>query len=242
MPQRVWTAEQKKAASDRAKARLAASRGAAVAEREDDDEGLPEVLRPDGTSQSPDDVGSISRNEMFIAHMKAQQPITTTDDLASFAGEDRDMLEEGAGSNVEHRSAGLVWMFKRETWGWHRIKVSRNSVTDLIGAGLRDRCGDCGSTKCAGEINACPKGKKVSYRDCPVVGCNDGRPKRIFDVLANTNNERLADDDPFAIRDDAYGLSTPETRTKAALDAHIRAYHETEANARGLMNITRAGA
>ena len=144
-----------------------------------------------------------------------------------------------AQSNVEHTSAGLVWMYKHEPWGWRRLKVSRNSVTELIGAGFLDRCGLCGSTRCPGTPNGCASGRMRQYRDCPVAGCNDGRAKRIYD-MNEPGKVKSASTDPYAIVDDAYSASTPELRTKAMLDAHIRAYHETEAIARGLMSIQQA--
>jgi len=177
---------------------------------------------------------------VFIARMKAQKAITTVDDLANITGgEDADILEPNAQSNVEHTSAGLVWMYKHEPWGWRRLKVSRNSVTELIGAGFLDRCGLCGSTRCPGTPNGCASGRMRQYRDCPVAGCNDGRAKRIYDMNEPGKVKSVATD-PYAIVDDAYSASTPELRTKAMLDAHIRAYHETEAIARGLMSIQQA--
>lgn len=232
---RKWTEEDKAASRERALARYAAKKAAAatatIAVEEE-----PEVMRPDGTPVRDDDVTSLSQKELFIARMKAQKPITTVDDLAKINGADADILEPNSGSNVEHRSAGLVWMYKREVWGWRRLKVSRNSVAELIGAGFLDRCGSCGSTRCPGTINGCASGKKRMYRMCPVAGCNEGRGKHIYD-LDDPNKTDKPSNDPFAIQDSFYSNSTPALRTKAALDAHIRAFHETEAIARGLMNI-----
>lgn len=234
---RTWTTEEKQLASEKAKARIAAKASSvAVAEPEYE----PEVMRPDGKLASDEGASHIAQTDVFIARMKAQKAITTVDDLANITGgEDADILEPNAQSNVEHTSAGLVWMYKHEPWGWRRLKVSRNSVTELIGAGFLDRCGLCGSTRCPGTPNGCASGRMRQYRDCPVAGCNDGRAKRIYD-MNEPGKVKSASTDPYAIVDDAYSASTPELRTKAMLDAHIRAYHETEAIARGLMSIQQA--
>lgn len=234
---RTWTTEEKQLASEKAKARIAAKASSvAVAEPEYE----PEVMRPDGKLASDEGASHIAQTDLFIARMKAQKAITTVDDLANITGgEDADILEPNAQSNVEHTSAGLVWMYKHEPWGWRRLKVSRNSVTELIGAGFLDRCGLCGSTRCPGTPNGCASGRMRQYRDCPVAGCNDGRAKRIYD-MNEPGKVKSASTDPYAIVDDAYSASTPELRTKAMLDAHIRAYHETEAIARGLMSIQQA--
>ena len=234
---RTWTTEEKQLASEKAKARIAAKASSvAVAEPEYE----PEVMRPDGKLASDEGASHIAQTDVFIARMKAQKAITTVDDLANITGgEDADILEPNAQSTVEHTSAGLVWMYKHEPWGWRRLKVSRNSVTELIGAGFLDRCGLCGSTRCPGTPNGCASGRMRQYRDCPVAGCNDGRAKRIYD-MNEPGKVKSASTDPYAIVDDAYSASTPELRTKAMLDAHIRAYHETEAIARGLMSIQQA--
>jgi len=234
---RTWTTEEKQLASDKAKARIAAKASSvAVAEPEYE----PEVMRPDGKLASDEGASHIAQTDVFIARMKAQKAITTVDDLANITGgEDADILEPNAQSNVEHTSAGLVWMYKHEPWGWRRLKVSRNSVTELIGAGFLDRCGLCASTRCLGTPNGCSSGKMRQYRDCPVAGCNDGRGKRMYD-MTEPGKVKAETPDPYAIVDDAYSASTPELRTKAMLDAHIRAYHETEAIARGLMSIQQA--
>lgn len=233
---RTWTTEEKQLASEKAKARIAAKASSvAVAEPEYE----PEVMRPDGKIASDEGASHIAQTDVFIARMKAQKAITTVDDLANLGGEDASILEPNSNSNVEHTSAGLVWMYKHEPWGWRRLKVSRNSVTELIGAGFLDRCGLCGSTRCPGTPNGCASGRMRQYRDCPVAGCNDGRAKRIYD-MNEPGKVKSASTDPYAIVDDAYSASTPELRTKAMLDAHIRAYHETEAIARGLMSIQQA--
>lgn len=211
------------------RAKFDEKRGAtAVAEPE------PEILRPDGGSQ---DAGFLSASEVFMARMRAGKPVTTQDEVTDLGAEERGVVDEGA--QVTHTTAGLVYMFKKETWGWHRIKVSRNSVVELISAGLLDRCGACGKTTCFGEINQCSKTPKVMYRDCPVAGCNHGAGKRFYDVGQNLRSEEPRDD-PFAIRDDHYSASTPESRTAMMLDEHIRYYHTQEAAARGLLNISRA--
>lgn len=217
-----WTPERRAAFE----AEKAAKRGG-VATMDDD-----EVMRPDGTPVEQDGAEMLSAAEMFIARMHAKPAVATVDELEN----EGDVLEDGAGSNVEHKSAGLVWMYKRETWGWRRLKVTRNGLDDLVKAGFRDRCGNCGSTKCPGTINGCAKGKMRMFRDCPVAGCNDGRGKRFYD-MEDPGLPMRDSGSPFEIHDEAYAKSTPESRTKTMLDDHIRSFHEQEARARGLFNI-----
>jgi hypothetical protein len=179
----------------------------------------------------------LSRTELFRSRARNGAPITTVDDLGQFAGEDSNILDDDRESNVEHSSAGRVVMFTKETWGWRRVVVSRNSVDELLRAGFIDRCGDCGSQKCPGiPGNYCPKRAPVAYRTCPIPGCNGGNPKKFFDV-GITAFTAPNPDDPFSIVDEAYAQSTPASRTKAQLDAHLRAYHETTAMSMGLFNI-----
>ncbi len=226
----------KAAASSRMKARHAAAAeakaagGVAVAEPDEDFEAEPELLRAD------DGASYVSQSERFASKMRAMGKVTTNDDLAVIAGSDADILETGGGSNVERTGPGLVWMFKHEAWGWRKLKVSQNDIAMLLNSGFLDRCGDCGKTSCPGSYNGCPKGTMRMYRDCPVAGCNDGRGKRFYDNETGAEIKPVSDD-PFAIQDAAYIPSTPESRTKAMLDEHIRYYHTVEAAARGLVYV-----
>ncbi len=120
---RTWTTEEKQLASEKAKARIAAKASSvAVAEPEYE----PVVMRPDGKLASDEGASHIAQADVFIARMKAQKAITTVDDLANITGgEDADILEPNAQSNVEHTSAGLVWMYNKfgspvftSAWCW----------------------------------------------------------------------------------------------------------------------------
>jgi hypothetical protein len=225
----------KLAQSERMKARHAATKaakaaggGAAVMERE------PEIMAPDGAQVVFSGAGRVSQSERFAARIRAQAPLTTTEDLEKLAGEDADVLERGGGSNVEHTTPGVVWMFKRETWGWKRGKYSRNDVAMLLNSGLLDRCGDCGSPDCPGDINKClnPAKNQRQYLDCPVAGCNDGRGKRFFDIIEAVVAP-VDNDDPLAIKN-VYALSTPELRLKGMVDEHIRRFHTISAPSFGV--------
>lgn len=223
----------RKAQSDRMKARHAATAAAKAAGGVAVMERPPEIMAPDGARVIDAGAGRVSQSERFAARIRAQGPLTTTEDLEKLAGEDADILERGGGSNVEHTTPGLVWMFKRETWGWKRGKYSRNDVAMLLNSGFLDRCGDCGSPDCPGEINKCLNPKKMrQYLDCPVAGCNDGRGKRFYDieeaVLAPVNIE-----DPLAVKD-VYQVSTPALRLKSMVDEHIRSYHTINAPSFGV--------
>lgn len=240
-----WSEERKTAASKAALERNARmlppalrQSNVAVLDREEPE---PEVMLPNGQPVIPTAPGVdfIGRSEMFMAKMRNGAPVTTADDVHELGAEERQVIDGGAA--VQHSSAGLVWMYKKEHWGWQRIRVSRNSVVELVGAGFLDRCGACGSNTCAGEINQCPATPKVMYRECPVMGCNDGRGHKVYDTgQALSDTDPDAPVDPFVIKDDQYKASTPASRTAAMLDEHIRYYHTQDAAARGLLNVQRA--
>lgn len=222
-----------------------ASRSTAVADAPllGESEYEPELMSPNGQAAAPvlptAGADTMSRTEMFRARMAAQGPVRTYEDLAAVAGEGGEFDRSTETPGVEHTSAGLVWLYKHEGWGWERRRFSRNGLSELLIAGLLPYCGDCMSAQCAGEPNACPKGTKYFFRVCPVAGCNknNGGPRKFYDIGVGTADAAAVSEDPFAIRDDAYAASTPELRTKAMLDEHIRYYHTTEAQVRGLNNI-----
>lgn len=227
----AWSPE-RRAAFEASKARITT----AEAERTEwDDEPEPEIMAPGQPSASNDGASIMSRSELFKARMRSGKAVTTEDDVEGLGSEERQVLDGGAA--VSHTSAGLVWMYKKEIWGWRRLRVSRNSAPELIDAGFRDRCGNCQSTSCPGEINQCPKTPKVMYRECPVAGCNQGNGHRVYDDGQSMATGNREPGDEFAIVDATYS-STPETRTKAMLDEHIRWYHPQTA---AYMGITTNG-
>lgn len=216
----VWTEERRAKQA----ATVAAKRGGtAVAESE--------LMAPDGTAAMP------SSTEMFMARMRGTGPVTTSE-AAPLAENDAQTLDlEGA--SVEHASGGLIWLYKQEPWGWHRRRFPKNSIIDLVQSGMRDACGDCGSNRCPGTINGCSAGRKYKYVECPVANCNDGNPKRFYDLgdTLQTQAPLATDDDLLAIRN-VYGEITPEKRIRAQLDAHLRAYHEQTAMGLGLITTS----
>ena len=73
------------------------------------------------------------------------------------------------------------------------------------------------------------------YRVCPVQVCG----KRFYDTPSDAAVPVEADD-PNMIQDDQYAATTPETRTKSALEEHLVHYHQAEAAAMGIRrNATR---
>lgn len=214
----AWTEER------RAKqmATVAAKKGGtAVAE--------PELMAADGSAAMP------SSTEMFMARMQGAGPVRTVTDAPLAEGDAQTLDLEGA--EVDHQSGGLIWLYKQEPWGWHRRRFPKNSIIDLVQSGMRDVCGDCGSNQCPGSINGCPAGRKYQYVECPVANCNDGHPKRFYDLgdTLQTKAPLADDDDLLAIRN-VYGEITPAQRIRAQLDAHLRAYHEQTAMGLGLIS------
>lgn len=219
---RKWTDEERAAASERYRQRMVgatASAPASVAPAAT----LPR-LRPDGGSIDP--VGHISREMQFLAQVQDAEQIETTDDVYAIEGNVKESPEDSG--TVRHKTSGLVYMYRHEPYGWRRVRVTLASVAELLRSGYLPYCGDCGGTHDEG-INSCPKREPRLYRTCPVPTCR----KKVYDIEeARPNFDEV--DDPSAIKDDSYSLATPELRTKARLDAHIRAYHESQAVSLGL--------
>ena len=100
-------------------------------------------------------------------------------------------------------------------------------------------CFDCGSDRCSGEMNGCTGRPARLYRVCPVRSCS----KSIYDTVPT--GQFLSDefdhadredtgDDPNIIRDTTYSNSTPASRTKAAMDLHLIAFHSATAAELGI--------
>jgi hypothetical protein len=208
---REWTSEQKQAAGDRMKAgRLAR-------------------LQPDGKPADPNPVSRLSKEMKFMSQVRNTAPIETKEDVYAIEGNVKESPEDEG--HVTHRTPGLVYMYRKEHWGWKRVKVAMNSAADLLRAGFLPECGDCGGDHDEG-INSCPAREPLMYRTCPVPTCH----KKIYDIEDQTGADITGAEDPAAIQDEAYKLATPELRTKARLDSHIRTYHETYAITLGLWN------
>ena len=86
--------------------------------------------------------------------------------------------------------------------------------------GWHSVCPDC-SGQHSSDPNACPKRAPVAVRVCPVPSCGT----RIYDNKVLGDVEATATVDPNVIKDDAYEVSTPASRTKAELDLHLWVKH-----------------
>ncbi len=136
------------------------------------------------------------------------------------------------GGNVEHQRPGLVTMYKPTPQGYMPRQVPATSIAVNLENGWKSYCPDCNGQH-GGDPNECPGREPIAVRICPV--CD----KRIYDNRVFTGYKSGASDanDPNVIADDSYKVSTPATRTKAALDLHIWMRHPQEAREMNLPSL-----
>ena len=189
---------------------------------------------PRGAVLSPND-RRLRDNRLAVARAQTKQAETSNEVFV-----DDDTRDIGATANIQHTRTGGFYLYKLTPNGCVRIEVPSQSVSEILKQQhYSTRCFDCGSDECSGEMNGCPGRPPRKYRVCPVVSCK----KRIYD--SQTTGMRLVDafdhserdsGDENAISDETYSAATPESRTKAMLDAHIWGYHQAEASSFGVEN------
>lgn len=213
---RSWTDEQRKAQSERAK----------------DPAFWAPRMRPDGTPVKAEDTMRVSRLDAFRmqAESEVENPIVVPEQMKG----DADVELDG---EMTHTTPGLKYMWRKEHWGWRKVKVSAASVRDLLNNGDLPYCGDCGGDHDEG-INDCPKREPRAYRVCPHPTCNlkSGGPKVIYDLDQVVEDRVTKKIRGREITDDTMKLATPEQRTRMRMDEHIRSCHEGLARAMGLFN------
>ena len=162
--------------------------------------------------------------EMFLAQHAGQM------------GDTSEKFQHGDGTAViGHTGPALVQVYKPTPYGYKPVAVPSSNLAWVVSQGYLENCPDCGG-QCEPDINSCPGRAKIPYRVCPVASCR----KTIYDTMSSAPDAVGPDpDDPNLIKDDSYLESTPELRTKAALDAHMRAFHGTEAPALTPQKTTR---
>ena len=136
-------------------------------------------------------------------------------------------VAQGDRATMTHQRPESVTLYKPTEYGYFPRKVPVTNMTMLLEAGYLPECPDCGG-HCGTDTNSCPGRDKRLFRICPMASCG----RRIYDHPIAATEE--TDDDPMAIRDDAYEQSTPELRTRAAMDAHIWSRHPSLAVTMGL--------
>src|SRR3990167_5972136 len=157
-----------------------------------------------------------SPTEMFLARHTGQM------------GDTSETVRQGDDAAVVGRTGpALVQVYKPTPYGYKPVLVPSSNLAWVVSQGYLEQCPDCGGL-CEADMNSCPGRAKIPYRVCPVASCR----KPVFDNVGSAPDAVGPNpDDPSLIKDDSYLESTPELRTKAALDAHMAAYHATEAPA-----------
>ena len=133
-------------------------------------------------------------------------------------------------ATVSARGPGMVVLFKPGPYGHMRVEVPVTNLDLVLPAGYLPECPDCGTVTCQQDGKPCVALPPAPYRICPIPTC-----RKVFYDRPPVNQVQVEEDENM-IRDDAYIPSTPELRTKAALDAHMQVYHPSEQSAMARQN------
>lgn len=183
-----------------------------------------------------------TKAQLLLARNQNAQPQETVE---AFADEDTRALEEGHAS-VARVGFGKVRVFKLTPAGSVPVEVPVQALGQVLRDGYSPVCFDCGQEECGPGVNDCPGRAPKRYRVCPVQSCGkviyDPMPTGVFrrDEFDNGSRGPHAADEN-AIQDDAYQSSTPESRTRAAMDLHIIGYHASTAMELGIKRPALAG-
>ena len=170
--------------------------------------------------------------ETLLQAQHQEDTRTTKENMYLLTGSPRDA---GITPVIQHTTAGKVLMYKpfRDSKGnirsWRRTPIKTTNREQALKDGFRESCGACGGSH-GNEPNECSAEPKRKYRVCPIC------QSRVYDALPFT--EPAVSTDVMAIQDNTYAATTPEQRTKANLETHIRAWHPQEGLAFGLQPIT----
>lgn len=171
--------------------------------------------------------------ELLMAKAQSAQLIETVDNFV-----DNDTRETGSTARVARSGYGTLPVYKLTPSGVERIEVAVQSIHEVLTSpGYSATCFDCGLDECGPGVNDCPGRPPRLFRICPVTSCRkpvyDSQPTGKHKVDEFDTSGR-PETDKNAIVDDAYSLSTPESRTKAAMDLHLIGFHPAESMSMGI--------
>ena len=205
---RVWTDEQRREASERAK-----ERGFGRAPK----------FRQAGKVETHDNVPVGRSPEVLIAEEGGKMVKTVE------GGTDAD-----GGVKTTHTRPGTTVMYKPDGHGYTPRTVSSTALRLLLDEGWAEKCPECHALHLdkqgqhSTDPNLCSARDPVAVRECPVC------QKRIYDNVGFSEPAVEGEEDPNLIREEAYTKSTGEIRTKASLDLHLWQKHPRRAQ---MMNV-----
>ncbi len=202
---REWTEEQREEARQRAKEHGFGRKGQAA---QVDVQEVPPV------GASP---------EVFLAENEGRVEKNVSSDVG----------EDGTPVKTTHTGPSAIIMYKPSGSGYSPRRVSVSSLRVLIKNGWREFCPDCNAHHLdkdgedSTDPNLCKARDPVAVRICRVCG------KRIYDNMQFPEHEEGAED-PNVLTDESYEVSTPQSRTQAALNLHYWVRHPRSAQ---IMNV-----
>ena len=173
-----------------------------------------------------------NKSQMLMARARSAQP---TETMEVFNDENTD---SNARATVARSGYGTLAVYKLTPTGVERIQVAVQSIHEVLTTpGYSAVCFDCGLDECGPGVNDCPGREPRLFRICPINTCRkplyDSKPTGKFKIDDFDNSGRPLED-KNAIVDDSYSLSTPESRTRAAMDMHLLGFHPAESLTMGL--------
>ena len=246
---RKWTAAERKAASVKAKARIASAQLAATAPVEPppgtSSEFVEEVLQAAHIPAMPRpqaSISAVSGRQAFFERTRGARVATTEN------AEDLEVRGENGGVpngikrshvapgtvTVRHETSEKVRMWKRGPYGWTPRDVPASSVGNNFQNGWMEYCPDCGGNECNEDPRSCPAKVGRKYITCPIIGFK-GEPcgKHIFATGMGLSAIPEVSDDPNELKN-LYGVIDAESELKSKMDAHLMTWHRDEARVLGL--------
>lgn len=149
---------------------------------------------------------------------------------------DRSTDEDGNPVVTEHTRPGTAVMYKPTAHGYEPRTVSGSAIRMLLRQGWYEFCPDCNDQHSLDGVpskdpNLCAaRTEPVMGRICPVC------QKHIYDNM-RFSEEAEASRDPNVIPNTDYQNTTPDSRTKAALDLHLWTKHARQAQMMGVPSL-----
>lgn len=233
--QNVWTEERKKAASEAAKARLAAKIVEQEAEKERlEREFLARQAVQAASAPQVEDIGdpnALTEMEQIRLALSKGSSITSQQIIQP---EDDNVTTDRSGVAVTHTRERRIRMYK-PTGECRTVPASNlERLLDRDDGGWTLHCPKC-KTDCGGAPWGCGKVKEPQFLRCPVPECNADRhgPKKFYLRPEGPAVTRVKD--PNEIDDPLFqNVDNAMTRAQSQLYAHMVAFHPDVAIAAGV--------
>src|SRR3990172_10551028 len=204
---------------------------------------MPQVINPNDRRLKANRQQPNVRAALLLAQARNDQPTEVVEDFS-----DEDTKDIGATATITHERSGRYPVYKLTPAGCVRIEINAHSIADVLKQdNYSDVCFDCNRNDCLyattikGETptNQCAGKPPKKFRICPEISCrkpiydSQSTGVRLEDEFDHSNRGGLQND-PNAIQDGMYDKSTPESRTRSAMENHLIGFHPEMARELGI--------